>query len=299
MNNNKTVVFAVLLTVLSGCVQSSVDSEAEQAALRSAATKYHEAGSTSDIETVVALYATDGVILPPNAPAQTGPAAFRDFAIAFTGLPAFSMRFDTPTVEISAAGDMGYTLTDTFISFDGPDGSRVEDQVRDFHLWEKRDGEWKVVLDIWNSELPMPDKEPSSPIDGAWVVSSLQSPEGESIEPAGPSQFIFSDGRYSAIYTVDVVERPRSAATFAPTDEEKVAQYNTLIVNSGTFEIDSNRVIMRPMVAKSPEFIGGRSIWEYSINGSTLTGTIIELGAANGQAPADGTGHVITLSRAN
>lgn len=287
----------VLVAALVGCDESAVDVEAERAALRAAADKYHEAGSASDVATVVRLYATDSLILPPNAPAVSGPAAFREFANAFTGLPGFSMRFDTPTVEVSSNGDMGYTLADTDIAYDDPEGARVEDRQRDLHLWKKQNGEWKVVLDIWNSEMPLPNAGRSSPVDGAWVVTSLQSPAGDTIEPAGPSQLIFSDGHYSAVYTIGVANRQESAIAFEPTDQEKVAHYDTLLVNSGTYEVDGNRLRMRPTVAKSPEFIGGSSTWKYSVAGDTISATIIELVAANGETPADASGSMITLRR--
>jgi ketosteroid isomerase-like protein len=44
------------------------------------------------------------------------------------------------------------------ITVDGPDGEPVSESVRDFHVWRKdADGEWKLVIDIWNSPIPPPD----------------------------------------------------------------------------------------------------------------------------------------------
>ena len=58
---------------------------------------------------------------------------------------------------------MGYTLADAVIKFDGPGGEPVEDKVRDFHLWKKQEGEWKIAIDIWNSELPLPAANVDAP----------------------------------------------------------------------------------------------------------------------------------------
>jgi len=55
------------------------------------------------------------------------------------------------TVAISAGGDMGYTLADVALSIAGPDGAPVEQRYRDFHVWRKQDGTWKLAVDIWNS----------------------------------------------------------------------------------------------------------------------------------------------------
>ena len=45
---------------VAGCGQSAVDIEAETAALRAAADKYHEAGSAADTAAVASLLAADG-----------------------------------------------------------------------------------------------------------------------------------------------------------------------------------------------------------------------------------------------
>ena len=85
-----------------------------------------------------------------------------------------SVSFSNMNVDIAASGDMGYTLADAVVTVDGPDGQPIEDKIRDFHLWKKQDGQWKIAIDIWNSENPMSGAATSaSPLEGAWVVTSL------------------------------------------------------------------------------------------------------------------------------
>ena len=284
--------------LLCACTQSSVDLGAEQAALRAAADAYHEAAQMVDIDSLVDLYTDDGLMLPPNAAAEEGLEDVRNFATAFTQTPGFEIRFDDVRVEVAASGDMGYTIANAVVSIDGPDGEPVQDQFRDFHLWKKQDGEWKVAIDIWNSENPMSSAATSaSPLEGAWVVTSLQSSEGEAIDPAGPGQFIFLDGRYSAVYTVGVTERRKSEKAFDPTEEEMVEQYDTIIVNSGTYQVEGNELTLRPLVAKSPEYIGGSSTMEFSVDGDTLTTKIRQLTSANGMSPEGAIDSTMTLRR--
>ncbi len=142
--------------LLCGCTQSSVDIEAEQAALLAAADAYHEAAHREDFGSMVDFYANDGLILPPNAQEEKGLEGARNFFAAVAEIPGFRARFDDVRVGVAASGDMGYTLADIEISFEGPDGELVEEKERDFHLWKKQDGEWKVAIDIWNSEIPLP-----------------------------------------------------------------------------------------------------------------------------------------------
>ncbi len=142
--------------LLIACAPPAVDVEAERAALRAAADAYHEAGQALDIDSFIGFYANDALSYPPNAPAESGPEGVRNFMSAFTALPDAAVSFSDPIVEVSASGDMGYTLADGVITFTGPGGEAVEDRIRDFHLWKKQDGEWKLAVDIWNSELPLP-----------------------------------------------------------------------------------------------------------------------------------------------
>ncbi len=283
---------------LFACTQSSVDTAAEQAALRAAADAYHEAAHRGDFGSMVDFYANDGFIVPPNAAEEEGLQGARNFFAAIAEIPELRLRFVDVRVEVAASGDMGYTLADIEISFEGPDGEPVEDKERDFHLWKKQDGKWKIAVDIWNSELPLPGAATSaSPLEGAWVVTSLQSSDGTAIDPAGPGQFIFLDGRYSAVYTVGVTERRKSEKAFDPTEEEMVEQHETIIVNSGTYQVEGNELTLRPLVAKSPEYIGGSSTMEFSVDGDTLTTKIRQLTSVNGISPEGAIDSTMTLHR--
>ena len=152
-----TVICVTFSSVLLGaCTQSSVDLEAEQAALRVAADAYHEAGEGMDADGFASSYTSDALLLPPNESAVTGRDGAHRFLSAFAETPGAGVSFSDMKVEVAASGDMGYTLADAVVRFDGLDGEPVEDKIRDFHLWKKQDGEWKIAIDIWNSELPLP-----------------------------------------------------------------------------------------------------------------------------------------------
>lgn len=156
MKYTRTICITFSSVLLGACVPPSVDVEAERAALRAAADAYHEAGQALDVDNFVDFYANDGLMLPPNEAEENGLQGVRSFVSAFVQLPDAGISFSDPIVEVAASGDMGYTLADAVVRFEGPDGEPVEDKVRDFHLWKKQDGEWRIAIDIWNSELPLP-----------------------------------------------------------------------------------------------------------------------------------------------
>ena len=179
MKYTRTICITFSSVLLGACVPPSVDVEAEQASLRATADAYHEAAQTSDMDSFAGFYTNDGVMFPPNAADEVGRQSVRNFATAFAQLPGFSMRFENVRVGVAASGDMGYTLADGVIRFEGPDGEPVEDKIRDFHLWKKQDGEWKIAIDIWNSEIPL----------AAVAATSFSTMTGEDAVIADPQHY--------------------------------------------------------------------------------------------------------------
>ena len=159
----KTVVCVTFSSLLlCACTQSSLDVEAERTALRAAADAYHEAGEGLDADGFASSYTSNGLILPPNEAAVTGRDGAHEFIASFAEAPGASVSFSNMNVDVAASGDMGYTLTDAVVTVDGPDGQPIEDKIRDFHLWKKQDGEWKIAIDVWNSEIPLADAAATS-----------------------------------------------------------------------------------------------------------------------------------------
>ena len=132
------------------------DLEAERAALNAAATAYHEAATAKDAARVVALYDEGAVMIPPNADLVDGLQGVKGYPFGFINTPGVELHFEIVRTEISAAGDMGWTLALGDITINRPDGTVGSDLIRDFHVWKKQaDGSWKVQADIWNPGIPL------------------------------------------------------------------------------------------------------------------------------------------------
>lgn len=151
MKGPKNLLFGAV-GLLAGCSQSQVDLESAEAALLAAAEKYHQVSHASDWVRLTESEAQDVLILPPNGEAIHGVKAAREF---FEATPAsLEIQYEAPVVQVSLSGDMGYSLAKAIVRSTTPEGATVEDQVRDFHLWTKQDGEWRIAIDIWNSTSP-------------------------------------------------------------------------------------------------------------------------------------------------
>ena len=113
-----------------------------------------------------------------------------------------------------------------------------------------------------------------SPLVGAWKVDGAQ-----------PGLYIFAKGHYSFV-RIQGAPLPEYPSNDKATDADKVAVFNTLYLNTGTYTVTGNTLATRAMVAKSKFAIGGAgNQYDFAMTGSTLVLT---------QKPA---GAVLTLTR--
>ncbi|HZE70580.1 MAG TPA: lipocalin-like domain-containing protein [Pyrinomonadaceae bacterium] len=110
------------------------------------------------------------------------------------------------------------------------------------------------------------------PIEGAWKVTEIVvTGENESNVPnPQPGLIIFTQKHYSAMWVPG--NQPRTLFKGdVPTNEEKIAAYDSFVANSGTYEVDGATLTLHPMVARSPNFMaGGVSKYQLRIEGTTL-----------------------------
>ena len=151
-----TLALAILVLVVSGCAQK-VDVEAERATLRNADAEWSNVTGAKDVDGFVAAFAENGSILPPNTPILTGSEAIRQWASEMVANPGFALGWQPTTVEVSTAGDLGYTVGTYELTLQDVQGNPLTDRGKYVTVWKKQpDGKWKVVADIFNSDLPAP-----------------------------------------------------------------------------------------------------------------------------------------------
>ena len=91
-----TVLMTMGIMLGGGCtMQTPIDTDAARAALLDAATSYHEAATAKDRESVVALYAADAMMIPPNAERVDGIEGVRSYRFGFIETPGVELRFET------------------------------------------------------------------------------------------------------------------------------------------------------------------------------------------------------------
>jgi hypothetical protein len=75
-----------------------------------------------------------------------------------------------------------------------------------------------------------------SPVQGAWIVSNLETPDGTVNTSVQPALYLFTSTHYSTMIAMGDEPRARFAGEEA-TDAEMLEAYGSFIANSGRYEI--------------------------------------------------------------
>jgi ketosteroid isomerase-like protein len=139
--------------------------DADRAAIEAATEEALAINATQDHQAYVDHYYTaDAIVLPPNGEAIRGREALLAFNESFP--PYESLQFSH--VEMDGAGDMAYVYgTYTMVMAAAEGEEPAEDHGKYIEIWKRQaDGSWKVALDIFNSDLPLPEMEVAPEMGG-------------------------------------------------------------------------------------------------------------------------------------
>jgi ketosteroid isomerase-like protein len=137
-----------------GCTTPpQVDVAAEVQAIRELDRQWQAAVDAKDVEATISFYAPDAVKMEPNAPTIVGIDRFREAFEAWLPLPNVSNQFAPDLIEVAASGDMAWDRGTYHFVMETPDGP-IEDVGKYLMVWKKISGEWKVIAECGNSDLP-------------------------------------------------------------------------------------------------------------------------------------------------
>jgi uncharacterized protein (TIGR02246 family) len=118
--------------------------------------QFMAAVNRGDTSKVASLYTEDAVVLPPNAETvrgRDGAKALFDGMIQQMGLPTLTLT----TAAVTELGDTAYEVGAYTMKLQPPGADVVNDSGKYVVIWKRQgDGAWKLAVDIWNTDLPMP-----------------------------------------------------------------------------------------------------------------------------------------------
>jgi ketosteroid isomerase-like protein len=126
--------------------------EVDRAAIMRTTAELLAAVNASDVDRCLAVWAADGVLMPPHHPSVQGHEAIGRYFRTLFLRSRFSFAFTSS--DIRHAGDSALErVTYTVIVWPGSDASPIEDLGKGLHVYGRRpNGWWKLTHEIWNSD---------------------------------------------------------------------------------------------------------------------------------------------------
>jgi hypothetical protein len=111
----------------------------------------------------------------------------------------------------------------------------------------------------------------ASPLVGAWKVTEISGANAPANTSPQPGLYIFAKQHYSFVRINGTRPLPEYPSNDKATDADKVAVFNALYMNTGTYTVSGNKLATKAMVAKSAFAIGGAgNQYDFSLNGNSL-----------------------------
>ena len=161
----------ILLSLLSGCARK-VNDPADVQAIKDANAEWDKAWSAGD---------ADAVAMAPSQPAQAGRDALRISSRKYFDL--YSEENRSVVDDIRVSGDLAVARgTQETITTAKAGGTSFEDKSKWISAYQRQpDGSWKILWEMYNSDLPVADSLPIGEdeialmkIEHEWAAASVR-----------------------------------------------------------------------------------------------------------------------------
>jgi len=123
--------------------------------LRAADAAWLKVYAAKDLKKSVAFCDEQASMLVPNAPMATGKGAITRLIARGFALPDYKLNWHPNRAGVARSGELGYTSGAYQFNFKDASGKTISDRGKYLMVWKKQArGEWKVLLDMNNSDLP-------------------------------------------------------------------------------------------------------------------------------------------------
>jgi len=141
--------------------RQAADQKAAETALASALDRFVVHYNSGHVDSVLTFFAPDAHLMPPNTPTIVGHAALKT---ALEQALAAKPQLKLVTEAVAASGDLAVERG-TYEETVTPPGSTtaVTDRGKYLTHWHRIGGQWLIVDDMANSDLPPPGGAPPPP----------------------------------------------------------------------------------------------------------------------------------------
>lgn len=139
---------------------ASVANTADEEAIRRQVARWLQLIKSKDSAAIAQIYTEDGAVMPPNATIGKGRAAIQQTWASMMNTPGFELTFVPEQIILSGSADMALDRG-TYRLAIAPSGKVQNDTGKYVVVWRKVGGEWKAAADIFNSDLPVGETDPT------------------------------------------------------------------------------------------------------------------------------------------
>jgi ketosteroid isomerase-like protein/quercetin dioxygenase-like cupin family protein len=161
-STRRTGVQAALVGLaIAAVAQTAASQTRDERAVRVAGDAWQRYIAQQNVDSIVALFTPDALVLFANAPVMKGSVAIRAGWSDIVKIPAYKVHW-TPT-RIDVASPTVATEYGSYTeSYDTPSG-KTSDTGNYVAIWHKVNGKWRVALDAPVSTTPVPAAGPAAP----------------------------------------------------------------------------------------------------------------------------------------
>lgn len=149
------LVFPVLWSLAAG------QREDIPADLREAIDAFYAAIENGDAEARISMFSEDAIMMPNHWTRREGRETIAEVIRAGAG-SVFRLR-DREVIDWGVGGDLAYTANSYFYTYHSEGEEPRWHKTKNVHIWKRNAaGDWKLHLDIWNSDVPMAEFDDES-----------------------------------------------------------------------------------------------------------------------------------------
>jgi ketosteroid isomerase-like protein len=156
-----SVVALTILTMMATPSSAQKKRSAAENAIYAADQEWARVFGAKDLKSSLEFCTNDASFMAPSAPVAEGKDAIGKSFAAFFTLPDLKITWRPIKIEVARSGELGYSTGAYNMSFKDPAGKTLTDRGKYVTVWKKQpNGRWKVIYDIFNSDLAAPTVSP-------------------------------------------------------------------------------------------------------------------------------------------
>lgn len=236
--------------------------EEDLQAIAEARARLKEALASDDVPGIIAELTEDHLTMAPNGPTPADNRALADWHQARIDRYAFESSSHTEDIQIY--GDLAverWSSDSRLVPREG--GEDLLDTTKGAWIWKRQpEGGWKLMLSIWNSDLPARFALESAPFDGVFEYM-VEGSEGLSF---------YQDGYFVHFRVPKGMDGAAADLTDAMVNE----WWDGAILSSGTYTVVGDTVTCRFRFNRNPARVGQSFRWVGDFSGDTLTWRVLD-----------------------